>query len=511
MKRTLTAACILCASALVFIDCSKEEMPESGRDARTYTIYAGTGETRTANEGLGTKWEEGDAVNVFHAEAGTTAYSQNSKFVLADPESGRFETEQLNGELAEVNDWYVMYPYDQSLSSPKRQRFGAMLVGSLPSEFQTQYGNDNMKHIAGENFPMWGIAKNVSGDDIPSLGMTHLSALVEVEVTNASDKEMVVESVNLSAPEEVIGAFYIDITTELPQFSPFNEDYVSDVVRLNVIDGEPVAAGETARFYLAVKPFTAAAGETLTISVNGADKVMKMAKDVSFSSGKIKTLRYSYEEPQTPDDAGCIILSSDSRWKNATPSIEWLTEEFSPAKGTTSGYYAFNITVPRGLTAYVLAGTDQYLTMGKEDVKLSPEEKIDLVIKNVDKPRDSEKIVDHDLYREMGRPYGCEFYHHEHGNPLYGKAVIWANEGYHDETCDCKEYLSDEGKRSGVIVPIIQGRTMNEGRPVRFAQPDAVSTRSEGGDRVFVVCRDRYGRTYEAFEIDVPQNYFKSP
>ena len=74
--------------------------------------------TKTANNGLSTVWVDGDKVNVFHAEAGTANYINDGAFTFST--SDRF-TGSLKAKLDEEKsyDWYICYPYDPSMTSPK--------------------------------------------------------------------------------------------------------------------------------------------------------------------------------------------------------------------------------------------------------------------------------------------------------------------------------------------------------------------------------------------------------
>ena len=74
---------------------------------------------------------------------------------------------------------------------------------------------------------------------------------------------------------------------------------VSAVAKLNVLDADPIPAGGSAKFYMAVKPFTAASGQKLTIMINDCEKEKILAKDITFSAGKIKTINCSYTAPES--------------------------------------------------------------------------------------------------------------------------------------------------------------------------------------------------------------------
>ena len=72
MKKSIFS---LLLAALALTNCSKDEeaVVTPVVDQPAFTIYA-TPDSRTANDGMNTKWVAGDEVNVFHAETGSTEY-----------------------------------------------------------------------------------------------------------------------------------------------------------------------------------------------------------------------------------------------------------------------------------------------------------------------------------------------------------------------------------------------------------------------------------------------------
>ena len=207
---------------------------------------------------------------------------------------------------------------------------------------------------------------------------------------------------------------------------------------------------------------------------------------------------------------GKVVPASDPKWAAARPTIDFIPEKFVAGTGQMHGSYAFNVTVPTGFTGYVLAGTDTYLNEGDESTVLTIEEKIVKIINYVDASRDVDLIVDYDAFGNQGWPHGAEFYHNEHGNPLFGNAIIWANQEFHDSLCDCGGNFSTNRVVSGVEVEVKHEILINDGKPVEFRQPYAVGSKTEVVDRVFVICQDLDGNCYEAFEYDVPVEYFQN-
>ena len=225
---------------------------------------------------------------------------------------------------------------------------------------------------------------------------------------------------------------------------------------------------------------------------------------VLMAEGEDGTYSNAVELKFTPRSraVGNVVLSSDPKWEAARPEIEWNKAMFEAAAGLMSGQYGFNVTVPQGFTAYVLAGTDDYLTMGNSSLVLSPEEKIVKIIEYVDKPRDSEVLLDE-------ANWIWDLYHFEHGNPLFGNVVIWASEEFHEKMCGGEGHDRTEGYFNGNLQPVTQVLHINDGNPVEVRQPQAIGDKTKVVDRVFVVCQDLDGNCYEAFEYDVPIEYFK--
>lgn len=305
MKKNLLVMGVMAAAAFTLTNCTEEIQSAIEVEKVPYTIYADAADTKTENDGLSTVWVEGDALNVFHAPAGATEYGDNSMFTLSDAEAGKFVTEELKGELAEVNDWYVLYPYNKYVTTPAAKDKGYINVGSKTAI--TQYGYGTMAHLSGLNCPLYGVAKGVSDETIPALVMNHLTSVVKVEVTNNTGDDIVVSNVVFTAPEEICGTFYVDFTGEAPAYVGSGANYVSNSATVNVAGAETLAAGQTADVYVVIKPFTAKAGSGLKLSVNGSEKTKTLDADVVFAPGCIKTLTFSLEEVLEPDAIADVI------------------------------------------------------------------------------------------------------------------------------------------------------------------------------------------------------------
>ena len=255
-----------------------------------YEIYALSSDTKTVNSGMSTFWEAGDRISVFHAESGSDDYVSDGAFCLTEENiSSNLFTGVLAGPLAAGSyDWYFIYPYNAYMTSPAASE-GQLVLGSEAGQPQLQIGKDNMCHIAGEAYPMYSVIKDVPADETPSGIMNQMTSLVAVNVINRTSAPMAVKSAGIQADEPVTGKFFVDITEEGAEYIPVDKNSASSSAVLEIADAI-VEEGGSAKFYMAVKPFTASSGSRLTVRVNGSEKTIKLAEDVSFAAGKIKTL-----------------------------------------------------------------------------------------------------------------------------------------------------------------------------------------------------------------------------
>lgn len=275
--------------------------------------------TKTTNAELATKWAEGDAINLFHAVAGTTDYVSDNGFTLDATREGVF-TGNLTGELdaSKSYDWYAIYPYNQALETPANNATTAkyFYVGGRSDTPAVQNGKNSTSHLVERYAPLWGKVANVPSNDKPSMTMQHLASVVAVKVTNTTEEPLTVNSVAFTSIEPIGGQFYIDVTGTAVEYTTAKGLFNSSTASLTVKGATPLANGESDLYYIPIKPHTAAKDKVLKISVNGYEKPLTLPKDVTFTAGKIKTLAFNYNKvvvdyvtiPWTEDFSGDLSL-----------------------------------------------------------------------------------------------------------------------------------------------------------------------------------------------------------
>lgn len=353
MKKSIIYAGVILAASFTLTNCTKEaNAPETNLpEGIPFEIIASSSDTKTTVEGLSTKWAAGDAINVFHAKAGTTSYTSDNKFTIAaaDLAAGRF-TGSLSAALADgAYDWYAFYPYSQYIKSPANTSTGYSYIGSRSDKSQAQNGVDNMRHLSGDNYPLYGKSvSSVNASDAPAIRMKPAFSILKINVKNTSGASFAVSDIKFTAPEAIIGIFYIDFSGDEATYTAGS--YVSNTASLSVSNAD-LAPEASASFYLAVKPFTANSDDKLKLSVNGYEKEITLSKTLAFTAGHIKTLGFDY------DIVPPIAIGPD--WNSVFGTS--YNGSFSPKSGGLS----LNGTV-NGVTINVINGssTNGYLKTG---------------------------------------------------------------------------------------------------------------------------------------------------
>ena len=316
MKRIFNALGLMLVSALTLTNCTKNiETPVVESEGVPFEIVASTVETKTVNDGMSTLWAAGDQINLFHAVAGTTTYSNDKNFTVNNVETGLFKG-TLTGTLAEdaAYDWYAFYPYTSQMTTPANTSAYAY-IGNKNG--LTQNGYDSMAHVSGTNCPLYGVAKAVPAGEMPSLQMHHLSSVIAVKVTNTLDTPLKVNEVVFTADgNDLTGSFYINIAGDKATYKP-STGYVSTEAKVTVNNATELDEGESATVYIVIVPFEANEGDTLELIVNGYKKEIKLEKDVDFEAGKIKTLNFAYdstEEPEEPENPEVPEFEPGNYW-----------------------------------------------------------------------------------------------------------------------------------------------------------------------------------------------------
>lgn len=295
MKRVLFISSI----CLLLAGCEKTDI-NGLVEQDSFRIYLCNADTKTTNDGLSTKWKEGDKLMVYYAEAGSTSYIKAGLFTITDADTGE-ATPKTTPSLTKGKkyDWYVFYNY--SLVGKVGQTVSTIACNA-ENDNETQNGNNSMSHLAGTKYPICGITKSVSSEQFPQVKMQNIATVLEFVLENKANKSVVVKKIEVSTiGKDLIGTFKINYSSWPVKMT---SGTTVSTVPLIVENGEEIAIGNSASFFVGTAPFTLQAEEPLIVGVevsNGESTathtfVYEAESEISFASGKIRMINLSFSK-----------------------------------------------------------------------------------------------------------------------------------------------------------------------------------------------------------------------
>lgn len=189
-----------------------------------------------------------------------------------------------------------MYPYNKNIKTPAGSKDGDGWAYIGHKGGATQNGYNSTAHLAETLCPLYGVATSVDASTPVSFNMKHIASVVKIVVTNESESPLTVNSITFTAPEDIVGSYYMNFTDPNKVVCTATKDsYVSSTATLNVTGGTALNKGGKAEFYIPIKPFKAAANK-LKITVNGYEKTPVSTANVEFKAGKIEAVNFKYNK-----------------------------------------------------------------------------------------------------------------------------------------------------------------------------------------------------------------------
>jgi hypothetical protein len=259
--------------------------------SKAFSVVASIAETKTVSSETGTiTWESGDKINVFHAVSGETTYHSDNAATVDDIAKGLFKGTLSKGlKKGYAYDWYMFYPYTKDLTVLGNT--ASVTIGSGASAFQTQAGNDSKAHVSGDAMPLYGTAMGVEEGKTPVAELQHLSSVLEINVINGVTPVLTVSEVKVTVAEAIVGSFTMDF---VERTLTAVQGASSNTATLKVTDGTGLEKGQSAKFYMLVKPGIITPADGLKISVNGVEKDVELTENIVLAPGQTSSIDFNY-------------------------------------------------------------------------------------------------------------------------------------------------------------------------------------------------------------------------
>ena len=317
MKRLFAFAGLMTAAAISLTNCQPKEVgidqvPSVGK---TIYISASTAaDTKTTNNDLQTLWDEADSLNVFCDGIG--GFINLGKATVADGAGTTCATLAIelpaDGSLPSgATTWYALYPYSKNITTPAERTSGYSFIGDTRG--LTQDGFDNKANLSKSACPMFAIAEG-NGTSV-SLKMKQLSSVIEFNINNGTGQAIEVNSVTLTASEDIIGQYFIDFSSQTPGYTKRSDSNVKNTAVVNVENGA-LAANATGKVYLPIKPYTQSGALKVVVafSVEGVATSQTIELDAAdgatFVAGKIKRVNVNLVAADTSAKTIAEVLAA---------------------------------------------------------------------------------------------------------------------------------------------------------------------------------------------------------
>lgn len=327
--RRITILCMaLAMSAFAFTNCAYPDWePEpskgdtDGGDRPTvvipavtdFSVYASIAQTKSEVSEEGTLvWSAGDLINVFHGISGEAGLVSDGVVFYNPKSEGQNEFLGKLGKDLKTGytyDWYLFYPYNEDLTIVNNE--AAVTIGSKATKSQIQNGYGDKGHISGEAMPLYGTAMGIEEGRTPRAELAHLSSVIELNIASCMPEAVEISEVKVTAGEAIVGAFTIDFINGT--MTPV-EGASSNTAALTVKNPTSIENGQSEKFYLVVKPFTASAKDGLKITVNGAEKQITLKEDLVFAPGKTTSIDYTYYDVTLIEDSLLGFFKIKTMW-----------------------------------------------------------------------------------------------------------------------------------------------------------------------------------------------------
>ena len=293
-------ASIASIAALVgFVSCQKTEIkPSPIAEGSTFTLSADIQQTKTTINGLEVNWEEGDVLYLVTTdETWGKPYSEDktaSTIAEYTYSAGTFASEaNIAGGTYTFNALY-------GSASQKSYHRGASTTYNLQST-QNQDCSNPTAHLKNNDALVGSFTAAVPRTTPAKVSMSHIFAIMRVDVKNATGADVELKSFEMSAAGATLaGIFTVNFAN-----SPINiteKSGQSSSIKVNLTNGA-VASGASLPVYFVMAPLADYSGD-VTFTVTDADnkvytKTVALS-NITFSAGSLNTTPYKITEGVAP-------------------------------------------------------------------------------------------------------------------------------------------------------------------------------------------------------------------
>lgn len=295
-------ASIASIAALVgFVSCQKTEIkPSPIAEGSTFTLSADIQQTKTTINGLEVNWEEGDVLYLVTTD-GTWGKPYSEDKNCATIAEYTYSAGTFASEATIADGTYTFNALYDGSASQKSYHRGASTTYNLLST-QSQDCSNPTKHLKLNDALAGTFKATVPMADPASVSMSHIFAIMRVDVKNATGAAVELKSFEMSAAGATLAGVFTVNFAKTPRIDITEKSGQSSSIKVNLTNGT-VASGESLPVYFVMAPLADYSGDvTFTVTdVNDLEYTKTVAlSNITFSAGSLNKTPYKITEGVAP-------------------------------------------------------------------------------------------------------------------------------------------------------------------------------------------------------------------
>ena len=291
---------IAIAVGVAAASCQKVELtPSENTEVSTFALNASIEQTKTTINGLEVNWEDNDVLYLVTTDGtwGKPYKEDNAGATIAEYtySAGTFASE------ATIADGTYTFNALYGSASQKSYHRGASTTYNLQST-QSQDCSNPTGHLKLNDALVGTFDATVPMAKPASVSMSHIFAIMRVDVKNATGADVELKSFEMSAAGATLAGIFTVNFAKTPIDVTEKSDQSSSSIKVNLTNGT-VASGASLPVYFVMAPLANYSGD-VTFTVTDADnkvytKTVALS-NITFSAGSLNTTPYKITEGVAP-------------------------------------------------------------------------------------------------------------------------------------------------------------------------------------------------------------------
>lgn len=309
---------MMIAVGIAAASCKKvEAVPSESTEGSTFALNASIQQTKTTINGLEVNWEEGDVLYLVTRDETWGKPYEDDKTASTIAEYTYSSSSRTFASEATIADGLHTFNALYGSASQKSYHRGASTTYNLQS-IQTQDCLNPTGHLKNNDALVGTFEATVPMTGPADVSMSHIFAIMRVDVKNATGKQVELKSFEMSAAGATLaGVFTVNFAHSPIDITKTPSTSSSSSIKVNLTNGT-VAKDASLPVYFVMAPLSGYSGDVTFTVVDADDKVYSKTvplSNITFRAGSLNTTPYKITTGVTPEK---VIYSTEFNYSIVT-------------------------------------------------------------------------------------------------------------------------------------------------------------------------------------------------